>query len=736
MRAARPTVLLVGRAHTADHRHGPSFRCRATIRPRRAEGGTVARYRVAMDIGGTFTDVVTYDEQTGEFRAGKASTTPDRLSQGVLAGLDAVVDDPADIGFLVHGTTQGLNAFLQRSGDPVLLLATAGVQDSYHIARGPRTRLYDLHYRKPTPLVRPRDVIGIGGRLAADGTELTPLDVDAVRDAAQTAREGGYGSIAVAFLFSYLNPAHELAARELLTDELGPDFTVSLSHEAAKQWREYERTSSAVLEAYTGPVVRRYLAELEEELTRRRLAVPLHVMQSSGGIVTAASARARPLQTLLSGPVGGAIAGAELSRQTDRPHLIGVDMGGTSFDVSLIVDGQPDVAAEASLEGLPMLMSVVNIHTVGAGGGSVAWSEAGGLRVGPRSAGASPGPACYGRGGTEATVTDANLMLGRIDPQGFAGGSMTLQPESARRAVGELAEQFDLDPTAMAEGICDVANATMAQAIRTITVSRGIEPRDSALVAFGGAGPMHAAFLAAELGISTTIVPRLPGAFSAWGMLQTRIRQDYTEPYFYLDEDLDPTDLAATLDRTQTLALAALEHEGVPPERRSATHAVDIRYAAQEYTLTVPLLDATEPEVPGFVKVIAERFADAHQTRYGHANLGAPIEFVMVRTTAFGDLGQPAPQRWPVADGPEFEHRTAPVVFGGESFDTQVIQRDDLRVGHRFDGPAIIIEATATTVVPPGHSVELDDLGSLVITRAGDVAGSSTSGSGKGGESS
>jgi N-methylhydantoinase A len=416
-------------------------------------GARMARYRVSMDIGGTFTDVVTYDDAAGVFAATKASTTPGNLSEGVLAGLDAVVDEPSDIDFLVHGTTQGLNAFLERRGVPVLLLATAGVEDSYHIARGPRTRLYDLHYRKPTPLVPRRDVIGIGGRLSAEGLELAALDEDAVRAAARTARERGHGAIAVAFLFSYKNPAHELRAREIILEELGADFTVSVSHEAAKEWREYERTSSAVVESYTGPIVRRYLTDLEQRLTTRGLTVPLHVMQSSGGILTAESARQRPLQTLLSGPVGGAIACAELSQQTKRPNLIGIDMGGTSFDVSLIVDGEPDVSAEASLEGLPMLMSVVNIHTVGAGGGSVAWTEAGGLRVGPRSAGARPGPACYGRGGTEPTVTDANLVLGRIDPAGFAGGQLTLDPELAKSAVSALAEQFDLSAIARAEGI-------------------------------------------------------------------------------------------------------------------------------------------------------------------------------------------------------------------------------------------------------------------------------------------
>ncbi|WP_236792977.1 hydantoinase/oxoprolinase family protein [Amycolatopsis sp. GM8] len=675
----------------------------------------MARYRVSMDIGGTFTDVVTYDDEAGVFAASKASTTPDDLSEGVLAGLTSIVDSPGDIGFLVHGTTQGLNAFLERRGVPVLLLGTAGVEDSYHIARGPRTRLYDLHYRKPEPLVPRRDVVGIGGRIAPDGTELTPLDEEAVRDAAKTARGRGHGAIAIALLFSYANPAHELRAREIVLDELGEDFTVSLSHEAAKEWREYERTSSAVIEAYTGPIVRNYLSHLEVRLRDGGLDVPLHVMQSSGGILTADSARARPLQTLLSGPVGGAIAGAELSRISDRPHLIGIDMGGTSFDVSLIVDGEPDVSAEAHLEGLPMLMSVVNIHTVGAGGGSVAWVEAGGLRVGPRSAGARPGPACYGRGGTEPTVTDANLVLGRIDPEGFAGGQLTLDPESAFTAVRELGRTFDLDAVAMAEGICDVANSKMAQAIRTITVSRGIEPRDSSLVAFGGAGPMHAVFLARELGIAETIVPRFPGAFSAWGMLQTKIRKDFTEPYFFLDEDLDGADLSAVLTRLEDHGLSTLGEEGVGRDHRSVAHSVDIRYAAQEYTLTVPLIGKDEPSTPDFLKTIAERFAEMHQSRYGHANLGAPIEFVTVRSAAFGDLGRPEPQKWPQAQSSEFPYETKPVVFGGTPRDSVVVRRDDLLAGHAFQGPAVILEDTATTVVPPEYSVSVDEIGSLII---------------------
>ncbi|BAS14877.1 uncharacterized protein MJ0964 [Arthrobacter sp. Hiyo8] len=436
-------------------------------------------YRVSMDIGGTFTDIVAYDQHAGTYTATKSSTTPGNLSAGVIAGLESIVDDLSDIEFLVHGTTQGLNAFLERRGVPVLLLATAGVEDTYHIARGPRLELYNAQYRKPSPLLERKDVIGVGGRLDGQGLEIRPLDEVAVRQAGRRAVAEGYGAVAVAFLFSYKNPAHELRAREILLEELGEDFTVSLSHEAAKEWREYERTSSAVVEAYTGPVVRNYLLDLEKKLGDRGVEAPLHIMQSSGGVLTAESARKRPLQTLLSGPVGGAMGDVELAGVSGNRNLIGVDMGGTSFDVSLVVDGKPDVSTEAHLEGLPMLMSVVNIHTVGAGGGSVAWLEAGGLRVGPRSAGATPGPACYGRGGTEPTVTDANLVLGRVDPDWFAGGQVSLDREAAIAALKTVGDRLGLDPIAMAEGICDVANSQMAQAIRTITISRGIEPGTS-----------------------------------------------------------------------------------------------------------------------------------------------------------------------------------------------------------------------------------------------------------------
>jgi len=667
-----------------------------------------------MDIGGTFTDVVAYDEETGVYSAGKASTTPHDLTEGVFAALSTVIDSPAEIAFTVHGTTQGLNAFLQRRGEKVMLLATEGAGDIYHIARGNRLRLYDVHYRKPTPLVPRGDIIEIAGRLNYAGREVAILDEDAVRAAARRYRDEGFGSIAIAFLFSYLNPEHEIRAADLLTDELG-DVSITLSHRVAREWREYERTSSTVIDAYTAPIVRRYLERLESEMQAKGLTVPLHVMQSSGGIVTAASARELSLQTLLSGPVGGTMGGVALARILHRPNLIGIDMGGTSFDVSLVVDGKPDVSTETHLEGFPLLMSIVNIHTIGAGGGSLAYSEAGGLRVGPHSAGADPGPACYGRGGTKPTVTDANLVLGRVDPSTFAGGQMTLDRAAAERAVTDLGAELGLGTIALAEGICDVINAKMAQAIRTLTVEKGIEPRDFALVAFGGAGPMHAVFLARELGIREVLVPRFPGAFSAWGMLETEIRKDFSRAYFMQLALLDHGDLAATFAELEAEAFDSLQAEGITPDTGRVKHAIDIRYVGQEYTLIIPLAGADEPASPGFDAAIETRFHEAHQIRFGHSNPSAPIEFVVARSTALGDLGRatPAPQ---VSRGGDYPSTTVDVVFGRSVQAAKIVRRDDLPIGSTVTGPAIVTESTATTVLPPNSTLTVDPFGTLVIS--------------------
>jgi N-methylhydantoinase A len=676
----------------------------------------MSRFRISIDVGGTFTDVVAYDEEAGKYVAGKSSTTPRDLTEGVLGALATIGAAPERWGFTVHGTTQGLNAFLQRRGERVLLLATAGAGDVYHVARGNRTRLYDIHFRKPTPLVPRSDIVEIAGRLDYAGGELESLDADAVRAAARRARGERFGAVAVAFLFSYVNPEHELAAERILVEELGEDVPVSLSHRIAREWREYERTSSTVLDAYTSPIVRRYLDRLEGELRGRGLSVPLHVMQSSGGIVTAQSARDHSLQTLLSGPVGGTTGGVALARMLDRPNLICVDMGGTSFDVSLVVDGKPDVSTEASLEGFPLLMSVVNIHTVGAGGGSIAYAEGGGLRVGPESAGADPGPACYGRGGTQPTVTDADLVLGRVDPAWFAGGQLTLDVDAARDAVSTLANELGLGTTELAEGICEVINAKMAQAIRTLTVEKGIEPRDFTIVAFGGAGPMHAAFLAEELDVAEVIVPRFPGAFSAWGMLETEIRKDFVRAYYVPLAELDGGELAAELGEQEREAFAALDEEGVGRDRGHVDHALDIRYVGQEYTLTVPLRSAAEPGDDGFDRALSSRFDEAHDQRFGHANPGAPIELVAVRSTGLGDLGRAEPERFDTRRDGELPYEERAIVFDRREQPARIFRREDLGAGAEVGGPAVVVEATATTVVPPGSTARVDALGTLMVS--------------------
>ncbi|MFD0078695.1 hydantoinase/oxoprolinase family protein [Streptomyces sp. NPDC127166] len=678
-------------------------------------------YRVAMDIGGTFTDVVAYDEARGTYLAAKAPTTPGDLAEGVFAALERVVDDPAAISFFVHGTTQGLNALLERKGARVLLLMSEGMRDVYHIARGNRDRMFELHYRKPVPLVERQATAEAGGRLDWRGEELRPLDEAAVRAAARRIRKEGYTAVAVSFLFSYVNPAHELRAGEILAQELkDDDVMIVLSHQVASEWREYERTSSAVLDAYTGPVVRRYLGRIEERFTERGLGVPVQVMQSSGGVVNADFARRNPLQTLLSGPVGGTMGGVAAAALLGRPNAICVDMGGTSFDVSLVLDGRPDISNEGSADGFPVLMPLVNLHTIGAGGGSIAYMEAGGLRVGPESAGAAPGPACYGRGGTRPTVTDANAVLGRVDPEWFAGGHMTLDVEAAHRAVGELAGQLGLDPVELAGGICEVANAKMAQAIRTLTVEHGLEPGEFALLAFGGAGPMHAVEIARELGVEEVVVPRFPGAFSAWGMLGTEVRRDLTRQFFTPGDALDGAAMAAAFGELQAQALAALAEQGVPVERHRVEHAADMRYEGQDYTLTVPLDDADEPLREGFLGRAAARFAALHERRYGHATPEAPVEFVTLRTTGLGALPETEPTPYAPQSGTDpWAGRTKPVVFDGTAHETPVLRRERLAAGEQFAGPAVIVEATSTTVVPPDATVAVDPNGFLVIKLGG-----------------
>lgn len=671
-------------------------------------------YRVAMDIGGTFTDIVVHNTETGALRASKADTTPGDLTEGVLTAIAQLEVPPEEILSFVHGTTQGLNALLERRGSKTLLVTTTGMGDVYRIARGNRTRMFDIHYRKPEPLVAREDTVEVGGRLRYDGSELHPLDEQSVRDAAGIARAGGYEAVAVCLLFSYANEAHEIAAERILREELEDDVAVVLSHRVAREWREYERTSSTVLEAYTGPVVRRYLARIEDRFEREGITSGVQVMQSSGGIVGAGFAAEHPLQTLLSGPVGGTAGGVALMQLLGRENAICVDMGGTSFDASLVLEGQPDISTDGEADGFPVLMPLVNLHTIGAGGGSVAFSESGALRVGPRSAGAQPGPACYGRGGTEPTVTDANAVLGRVDPEHFAGGRFALDVAASERAIASLGDEFGMDAADLAEGILDIANAKMAQAIRTLTVDHGREPGDFSLVAFGGAGPMHAEAIARELGVTEVLIPEFPGAFSAWGMLGSDIRRDLSAQYYVHEEQLDADHLGAALDALSATADAELDGQGVAQQLRRFERAIDMRYEGQDYTLTVPLHEGEEPGMPGFAARISARYSEQHRRRYGHATPEAKVELVSLRVTGLGtnEFGHLTGERY---REDAMGARTAQVRFDGRAWETPIRRRDSLPIGETIAGPLLIVEDTTTTVVSPRASIRRETLGHLTM---------------------
>jgi N-methylhydantoinase A len=568
-----------------------------------------------------------------------------------------------------------------------------------------------------------RDVHEVRERVKWDGTVVEPVHEEDLIPVIDKVRREGIPAVAVCFIHSYAYPAHELRVRDLLDAAL-PEVSVTLSHTVAREWREYERASTAVMNAYIAPPVNRYLSRLVHGMGELALGSPVYVMQSSGGIMTADTARREPIRTLLSGPVGGTMGAAALAELCGRGNLMCVDMGGTSFDMSLVTNGRPTVASSTHLEGLPVLTPIVDVHTIGAGGGSVAWIEAGGLRVGPRSAGADPGPACYGRGGTEPTVTDAHLLLGRIGPDSLLGGRMHLDAGAAARAIRTVAEPLGLEHEALAEGILAVVNARMADAMRTITVARGIDPRDYALVAYGGAGAMHAAWLARELSMEEVIVPNSPGTFSASGMLNSDMRHDPVRNFYTPLAQADPDELERVFAALVEEGRVALAGEGVRPQYMLFRRTADMRYVGQEYTVNVQV-DSLRPGFVGPAEIgeLETRFHQAYRARYGHAIPSAPAEIVTLRVTATGRVGslrsfgaEAAARNPKKPDG--LPERRRQVVFDGQQHDTTVMRRAAMARDRHWAGPLVIEEDSATTVVPPAWHCRLDDWGNIII-RAG-----------------
>ncbi|MCC5974821.1 MAG: hydantoinase/oxoprolinase family protein [Rubellimicrobium sp.] len=669
-----------------------------------------ASYRVSADIGGTFTDIVFQNTETGHCRATKVLSTPQNPALGVLNGIEKGLGEGERVDFFIHGTTVGLNSVLTRRGARVGLVTTRNFKDVYRIQGNDRGEIFSIRWKKPKPLAAPADTFEVTERIAATGDVVTPIDLSDLDPFIAAAKERGIEAVAVCFLFSYVNPAHEIAAAEYLAKNL-PGVPVTLSHKVSPEWREFDRTSTTAMDAFTAPVVRRYLETLIDKLADTLPEGGLvHVMESNGGAMTAKAAAEIPLQTLLSGPVGGAIGGAALSGAIGRPNLICVDMGGTSFDASLIVDGQPSSSTETMLEGLPVQMSVVDIHVIGAGGGSIAWEEARALRVGPQSAGSMPGPACYGRGGTEPTVSDANLVLHRLDGANFSGGEMPLDRDASLGAMQALGASFGLEPAALAQGIIDIVNAKMADAIRTITIKRGIDPRDFALLAYGGAGPAQAAALAEQLEISEVIIPVHPGAFSAWGMLQTDMRHDFKATYYGYWDQIDPADLKAQYEALEQQGRDYLHREGLGDDAISFERFADFRYEGQEYVLSIPV-------TPGDVDMAKARadFDAAYERQYGHSSKTSRMEVANLRVAALGRLERPAMPDPDSATPHPVRYRD--VIFDGQAMPTAIHQRAALAMGETITGPAIIEEDTATTLVPPGWRITVIAGGHMSLTK-------------------
>ena len=670
---------------------------------------------VAVDIGGTFTDFLGYDPASGQLLSSKSPTTPARLEQGIHDCIEKAGVRVNAIDAFVHGSTVAINTVLERKGARTALIVTRGTRDVYKIGRGNRPDAYDIWFKRPEPLVPRHLTFEVEERLLASGEVHTPLDVAQAEAIAGQVTESGVEAVAVCFLHSWNNPAHETQMAQLLD----PKIYRSISHEILRQYGEYERISTTVLNSYIGPKVSAYLHGLERMLHEEGFAGwagSLWIMQSNGGLMSAPVARRLPVAMLESGPVGGFIAAARTGAALGYTNVIGFDMGGTTAKANLARDGEPQMSHGYNIggnaSGLPMMLPVVDTVEVGSGGGSIAKVDhTGSLKVGPVSAGADPGPACYGKGGTEPTVTDANLLLGRLDPNQFLGGEMPLNVEAAREAINRsIARPLGLSETEAARAIVKIAVMNMSLAVRQVSVERGYDPRDFVMVGFGGAGPLHAAEVARSLHIPLLVIPNFPGQFSASGMLMAEPRHDFVRTYYRPLEQLGRTDF-------NELKRIAADMEALARERMGAVdirmrHSLEVRYTGQDFSLPIAV-DPTRYS-SDYASTIRNAFQELHQTRFGYHDADLALEVVNAHLAAIAPrtLGAlPAPSK---RQGSALLGRRA-VIFDGDAIDCPVYQRESLAPGDRINGPAIIQEYASTTALFPEDHAEVTASGELLI---------------------
>jgi len=675
---------------------------------------------VGVDIGGTFTDVVAVDA-SGAIRLLKIPTTPSNPSAAVRQAFAQMREQwgvaPDSIARFAHGTTVATNAVLERKGAKVGLLTTSGFKDVLEIGRSYRRNIYDLATQASAPaFLVPRHLRkGVVERISAHGDVITPLDRESVRSAIASLLDEKVDAIAVSFLFSFVNSEHERETGRMIA-EMAPDVMVSLSSEIDPQFREYERTCITAFDAYVKPVLDRYLADMERDLAGSGVAAPLQIMQSRGGLTAASVARRRPVRLFLSGPAAGVIGGQAAGRAVGRDDLITCDIGGTSCDIALVQRGVPIIRQEGVIDGYAVRVPMVDVNAIGAGGGSIAWIDgAGGLRVGPHSAGADPGPACYGRGGQEATVTDASLVLGYINPDYFAGGSMRLDAGLAAATIeAKIARALGLSLRDAALGIHRLLNAQMAEGIRLVSIRRGCDPRGFSLVALGGGGPLHATALAQELGIESIIVPRFPGVLSACGLLCAPIEHEVSTAFHRGVAEAKPEDLREVLAGLDRRCAELMATEELGPDGYKIWHSADLCYVGQSHFIEVALDLATEALLP----TLYQDFLAAHDRLYGHG-AALPARIVNLRSIARAEAGGDIGGATYTPNGQAAEKGTRRIILAGydESAEARIFERNALAIGIEISGPAIVEQADTTTLIEPGWRGCVSNDGTLLIDR-------------------
>lgn len=672
--------------------------------------------RVAIDVGGTFTDVVTLDSTTGSLKFDKVPTTPSDPQRGVLDGFHASGVGIDAITYFIHGTTLGLNALLTRSGAKAGIITTEGFRDVYLLGRTDRIPMYDFKYRKPQSLVERYHTLEVPERLDFEGNVITEFDEIAAREVGKRVAELGLDSVAICFLHSYVNPAHEQKMAEILKQE-APNVQVTLSSALSRELREYERTSTAVLDAYIKPIMRKYLAKLQQSLRSEGFVGQFLMTRSGGGAMTADSAKEAAVNLILSGPAGGVLGAAWFAKATGEQNLITIDMGGTSLDASLVVAGQPLTYFDASFEGLPINLASLYIHTIGAGGGSLVWIDEGNhLQVGPASAGADPGPAAYGLGGTQATFTDAALQVGYLGGDSALAGSLVLNKELATNALEVSAHKLGMNVDEVARGVLRISTTKIVGAVRTITVELGHDPADFALLSFGGGGGLVGVDVARELSIPKVIMPPGPGAFSAFGMLMANVQHDFSRTRIALLDEADLATLREDFTEMHLQGAKLLSGEGFAEKDQQFNTQIDLRYLGQEHSVTMKINSEITPKE---IERVKEAFADAHEKAYGHA-MPDPIEMVALRFTALGIVEAPSLPELPRDGGQGVKSVGERKVYqgNGQWIGYKLYNRDDFRYGDVIEGPAVINEHTATTVFHAGDTAEIGAHGEIIISVA------------------